>query len=185
MTLDDLLAMLPGLRRCRSLNAAWMRILLDRPRGQCTWCGEPVGRGRSTWCSDRCVEAFRLRCDPATQMRFVLERDRGICAMCGRDTVASERDGAAASNALRAEACPNGTSPYGLSPEDRRSLAERQRVVLESHGWSRHSWREVDHVVPVVEGGGLLGPDNLRLLCGACHAAETARLRKRLRKGRP
>ena len=115
-------------------------------------------------------------------MGFVLQRDGGICATCGRDTVTAEREGAAAFNALRAEACQDGMSPSGLSPEDRRVLAKRQEAVLKSYGWARHSWREVDHILPVCEGGGLLGPENLRLLCGACQLAATAALRTRLRK---
>jgi 5-methylcytosine-specific restriction enzyme A len=180
--LDDLLAMLPGLRRVRSLNAAWLRILLDRPRGQCTWCGEPVGRGRSTWCSDQCVEAFRLRCDPAAQMRFVLKRDRGVCAMCGRDTVTSERDGNAAAKTEPRPAWGRAGTPEHDAWD---KWHERQAEIMAGFGWARGQWREVDHMIPVIEGGGLLGPDNLRLLCGACHADETARLRQRLRKGKP
>ena len=35
---------------------------------------------------------------------------------------------------------------------------------------------EVDHIIPVCEGGGLMPPENLRLLCRSCHAAETAKL---------
>jgi 5-methylcytosine-specific restriction endonuclease McrA len=48
----------------------------------------------------------------------------------------------------------------------------------------RRLW-EMDHVVPVVKGGGGCGLDNLRTLCWACHRAETARLaaeRARARK---
>jgi len=38
---------------------------------------------------------------------------------------------------------------------------------------------QMDHVVPVIEGGGECGLDNLRTLCIACHKAETAALAKR------
>ncbi len=43
---------------------------------------------------------------------------------------------------------------------------------------------QADHIVPVAEGGGGCGLDNLRTLCTPCHAAETAGLRSR-RKGLP
>jgi 5-methylcytosine-specific restriction endonuclease McrA len=37
----------------------------------------------------------------------------------------------------------------------------------------------MDHIVPVVEGGGDCGLENLRTLCWACHHRETAALAKR------
>lgn len=39
---------------------------------------------------------------------------------------------------------------------------------------------EMDHVVPVAEGGGSCGLDGLRTLCRDCHKGVTAALRKRL-----
>lgn len=40
---------------------------------------------------------------------------------------------------------------------------------------------DVDHIVPVVEGGGLAGLDNLRILCkDPCHREVTAQLKERL-----
>lgn len=38
---------------------------------------------------------------------------------------------------------------------------------------------QADHIIPVVEGGGSCGLDNLRTLCTACHKSETAALAKR------
>lgn len=46
-----------------------------------------------------------------------------------------------------------------------------------------HLW-EMDHIVPVVEGGGGCGLDNLRTLCLACHRAETAALAARRARSR-
>lgn len=39
---------------------------------------------------------------------------------------------------------------------------------------------EMDHVVPVVEGGGECGLDNLRTLCVPCHRRVTRELRARM-----
>jgi len=39
---------------------------------------------------------------------------------------------------------------------------------------------EMDHIIPVSEGGGSCGLDNLRTLCIRCHKAETAALKSRL-----
>jgi hypothetical protein len=41
---------------------------------------------------------------------------------------------------------------------------------------------EADHIVPVVEGGGLCGLENYRTLCSVCHKKVTAALRKRLKR---
>ncbi len=35
---------------------------------------------------------------------------------------------------------------------------------------------QADHIVPVVEGGGLCGLDGYRTLCDDCHKAETRKL---------
>lgn len=180
-TIDELLAAVPGLRRVRSLDAATLRSLLDRRAGRCTWCGDPVGSGRISWCSDRCVEAFKLRCDSAHQAEYVAKRDRMTCWACGRDIEAARAEFAAelASEFER-------TRTVGLSVDEIRAVKiarEARRAELEAkHGYGRGRWYEVDHVLPVCEGGGLLGPDNLRLICGACHAAATRELHGRRRR---
>jgi 5-methylcytosine-specific restriction endonuclease McrA len=38
---------------------------------------------------------------------------------------------------------------------------------------------DVDHLLPVVEGGGSCGLDNLRTLCLRCHHQQTQQLRRR------
>lgn len=43
---------------------------------------------------------------------------------------------------------------------------------------------EMDHIVPVVEGGGSCGLENLRTLCVPCHRAVTAELKRRLAESR-
>lgn len=55
------------------------------------------------------------------------------------------------------------------------SVAERR--VKKARGTGR-CW-QADHIVPVVEGGGQCGLDNIRTLCHVCHLAMTAELAKR------
>ncbi len=43
------------------MNAAQYRKIHKRQPGQCTWCGQPVPKGRRTFCSESCVNAFRLK----------------------------------------------------------------------------------------------------------------------------
>jgi len=171
-TLDDLLNAVPGLRRARSLNAEMLRMLLDRQDKQCTWCGEPVTKGRRLWCSDACVEGFQLRCCPNTARAFVIRRDKNICQLCGFDTHGAESTFRRELVLLRRDST---LAPYHLAI----AIAELER----KHHVARRVVREVDHIVPVIEGGGLCTVDQLRLLCGMCHAGVTSQL-ARTRAGR-
>ena len=168
MMLDDLLAAAPGLRRFRGINATMLAALLEREPYECVCCGGGVPKSRRNWCGDDCVKAFRLRCDPASGRDYVIETSRGICAECGADTIPAEREWRAAQRA--AGIWPKGFRPGGPT-EDHPVFA-------------RGVWREVDHVVPVCEGGGLCGPEGLRLLCGRCHHEATRRLAKRMMERR-
>jgi len=172
-TLDELLVIVPGLRTMRSMNADLLRHLLNRKRKECTWCGNPVGKGRSTWCSDQCVEAFRSRCDSGHQVLLVTKRDKFICQLCGRNTKESQEAGIQAS---RAAGLRPGVAPFSTAATTRRD------EIWAQYGYARGRWSEVDHIVPVVEGGGLLGIENLRWVCGACHAEVTRVLAKRRAK---
>lgn len=180
-TLDDLLIAVPGLRRLRSLNAPLLRILLDRRKGECTWCGDPIPPGRREWCGDLCVKAFSLRCDVNAIRRHVEKRDRGVCRQCGRDTLAAEE-------AMRADPAFR-RHHYRLTGETveqqtARLAAGAARFKAE-YGYARGQWREVDHDPPVAEYGGLCDAVQLRLLCGACHADATAALAARRAAPRP
>lgn len=85
--------------------------------------------------------------------KFIRKRDRGICAICGLDC-----------EALKKRA---------------RILVGKDRLALmDEHGIPHHRSRfwDIDHIVPVVEGGGDSGPENLRTVCIKCHKKVTAEL---------
>lgn len=56
----------------------------------------------------------------------------------------------------------------------RAYLAENPRCAECERQGERRAAEELDHVVPVSEGGGMFDWDNLQGLCGPCHAAKTA-----------
>jgi 5-methylcytosine-specific restriction protein A len=170
------------------------------PNGRrfCRICEVEVPKGRKTLCSDQCVEELLVRRDPSHARRRVWQRDRGVCASCGLDTDALK-------NAIEALRCVRWAilrdeTVYAWS-EQREELwiryevpaaeshyrLERARQVLAEHRyrprrqWPGHYW-EMDHVVPVVEGGGGCGLDNLRTLCVPCHRDVTRALHQRRRK---
>lgn len=178
--LDEVLSMLPGLRRLRSMNAPLLRILLDRRPGTCTWCGVVIGsklKGR-TWCGDRCVTAFQSRCCPNTARKLVIKRDGGVCRRCGRDTREAEHS----AKVLGLIAHPS--HRHGETQAEYEERKETREAALFNLGFARGVWREVDHVLPVTEYGGLCDISQLQLLCGTCHLAETNALAERLKKAR-
>lgn len=134
-------------------------------RALCRRCSVEVPKGRQSFCSQACVDEWSIRTNPGFAARKVKERDHGVCAICSVDT-----------EALRLEfgQVPRGASRAAWLTERGlpMSLLERQR------------WFDVDHIVPVVEGGGSCGLDNLRTLCVVCHKRVTAELAARRAKAR-
>lgn len=61
------------------------------------------------------------------------------------------------------------------------SWCEARAIPSHLRTGARRLW-EMDHIVPVVEGGGDCGLDNLRTLCWRCHRSETAALAGRRSK---
>jgi 5-methylcytosine-specific restriction endonuclease McrA len=181
----------------RCCNAQQIREHFGRKKGECTWCGEPVGKGRTRWCGDDCVNEFASIYNPGYIRAKVWKRDNGICGGCGRDLKYWVEF------ALKAKrfAAPDGRDDIVYQPGcslwdpvvNRRGRKNRKRA---SRYWKamfgggfrmmgRHagagrierlaSW-EADHIIPVVRGGVGLGLDNIRILCTQCHKKETKRL---------
>jgi 5-methylcytosine-specific restriction endonuclease McrA len=164
----------------------------------CRWCSKPVPRGRRTFCGPPCVDEWGIRTDPGYARRIVEDRDHGICALCGLDTERikriAERLGKLAKGYRDWNEDP---APWVMFPSSTRRLAQLDilcwlvslymgQVVFENtfhvteSGANiprlRHHLWEADHIVPVVEGGGECGIDNLRTVCLHCHKAATRAL---------
>lgn len=123
-------------------------------RALCRWCQTEVQPPKLTFCSQACVDEHKVRTNPGFAKQKVWERDHGVCRSCGLDTAADLKG-------------PVGLTRNGRFPEA-RALGR---------------W-DMDHIVPVVEGGGNCGLENYRTLCRPCHRRETAALRKRLAAAR-
>ena len=129
-------------------------------RGLCRFCGAEVPKGSRTFCNAAEVHEWKLRTQPAYLREQTWRRDHGICSACGVDT-----------DLLRKEAAT-------LSRLDRVILLRAKGFCPTATLW------QADHIVPVSEGGGQCGIDNIRTLCHPCHATATAALRKRLAANR-
>jgi hypothetical protein len=108
----------------------------------------------------------RIRTSPAYARAQVYARDLGRCADCGTDTDALWKD------------------LLDLSFRDLDGYTHLYRELRE-RGFPPHRldalnlW-DMNHKVPVCEGGGSCGLENLETLCLPCHARETAALMARL-----
>lgn len=179
----------------RQESAVARRIRLKIKAGHCTWCRKFIkgAKGNRTWCGPGCVDAFKEANWPQHRRSAMQRRDRGVCAVCGIDTVAF-MELVKALRHLRNEyglcrlvswigkpiPARNGVRPW--RPWKYRACQCVFCVAIrEAADLSR--W-EADHIVPVIEGGGLCGLDGYRTLCVACHKKETALLARRRAESR-
>jgi 5-methylcytosine-specific restriction protein A len=161
-------------------------------RALCRGCGTEVPVGRRTFCSEECVHEWKCRTDTGYQARQLLLRDKGVCRACGLDCVSLLEELKRARTQERA-AMPYANHHYIHHPGYYYSLDDKLPALkarLDELGLKgnyrsleRRLW-EVDHITPVVEGGGGCGLDNLRTLCWRCHRKETAALAKRRAQAR-
>lgn len=152
----------------------------------CRWCGKVCPGRRRAWCSDECFNEYWVLANPAFARRKTYERDHGVCATCGLDTeIVDEVLG-------YLQGCTvNGRDGkgYRIAPNwygsDERRLWFREwrewffdatGIAVGSHG---HLW-EADHILPVSEGGGSCGLENIQTLCIGCHREDTRKLHGRL-----
>lgn len=126
----------------------------------CRMCSGVVKPPRRSFCGEACVHEYKIRSDIRYARRQVRKRDKGVCAICKVNTKEQEK-------------------------EVWKLATHAQRVVKAAEfGVPKHrvgdSYWDMDHIIPVSEGGGASGLENLRTLCIPCHKKETAALRKRL-----
>jgi 5-methylcytosine-specific restriction protein A len=138
-------------------------------RALCRFCGNEVPPSRVTFCSPACVRGWKVRTDKAFARRMVFRRDKGVCALCGTDCVGWLKTLREEWRGIRAD-----------GDMERRKRNEASFRSSNPDFFRRESLWDADHVVPVVDGGGGCGLENLRTLCLFCHRKVTAELvRKR------
>ncbi len=171
-------------------------------KGCCRWCGTKVKPPRRSWCSQECVDDYMVRNDPQLARAKVETRDRWVCAMCRMDTkvlrdrirllyqsamamrstwhrpegeaTGAERDGLRCASLYRYNEAAQLLREHGIDVPNlglRDPFVRAHRLVT----GAGPLW-EMDHTVPVTDGGAGCGLENLRTLCLPCHRKETARL---------
>ena len=133
----------------------------------CRWCGKVLEGRRRTWCSSACAEEFQVRFGSNTMRRLVFRRDHGVCSVCGMDTSNIKQD---VQRIRRSLFDVFGYFRINWPPYVRAQWGP---------WWNAMTFWQVDHILPVVAGGGCCGLENLRTLCCTCHHRETADLARR------
>ncbi len=143
-------------------------------RAMCRWCGVvECMPPRRTFCSEECVHEYKMRSSGSYIREQIYKRDRGCCALCGEDTTLIAKE----LNKIRKA---SGEAVMRIRAAELGVPAHR-KVWLRKLGGGLF---DVDHEIPVALGGGQSGETNLRTLCFACHAEESAKLMTMLRKKR-
>lgn len=120
----------------------------------CRWCNKGVMKPRRTICSPECQHELKLRISSRYMRDCTYKRDKGVCNMCNIDTKLIARE------ALL------------LQDNDRTHFLLNHNISLKRKIWKvKHGgglW-DADHIIPVKNGGGLCGLENIRTLCIPCH----------------
>lgn len=135
------------------------------PKGNplCRFCKGSIAPPRYTFCSDECVHQYKIRTDREYSRRLVFKRDRGVCQCCGLDTLGLFH------RVLKRHRIINHgrkkTRPFKTRFEGIHKFKPRHPGA---------PYWEMDHKVPVANGGARLGLENLQTLCLRCHYKKTA-----------
>lgn len=164
-------------------------------RALCRQCQTEVPVGRRTFCSQPCIDLWMVRTGSG-MVKFIKKRDKGICALCGLDCEALKKklrdlgkppsvpdfkyeSGDYSDEFTLTEAGKLRWRAHSDAKQEAYKMArEAVREFKEMHGIPQHRSRfwDIDHIVPVIQGGGSIGPEGLRSLCLKCHKRVTAEL---------
>ena len=124
----------------------------------CRWCNKAVKPPRRTMCSAECAHEIRIRTSNKYLRECIYKRDKGICEICNLDTKKIAKE------ALK------------LDLEQRVNYLKEYNISIKRKIWKRKFggglW-DADHILPVKDGGGSCGLENLRTLCISCHKLVT------------
>lgn len=157
----------------RTITAVALRVGLRREKGHCTWCDKKFCDSNARrWCSGTCREEGYVRF--GFWRGLVERRDKGVCVLCGFDALACQNRVKEIYHKSKGGGWDHGKGDWARSHchsfQRIRKFTRRTGIGPTGQPY------EVDHIVPVVEGGGCCGLDNLRTLCFPCHKTETKAL---------
>lgn len=141
----------------------------------CRLCKTETTYKRATLCSEACRIKWDVLTSPSYARRRVYERDKGVCAVCSLDTEMLVK-------LIKAPQGAYSKFPYRERPAS-RFLTRKPHWYHPLLG-NRQSLWDMDHIVPVIDGGGECDLGNLQTMCLWCHREKTAAMAKRRAKER-
>eukprot|EP00850_Spirogloea_muscicola_P002849 SM000011S19027 [mRNA] locus=s11:399749:406722:- [translate_table: standard] len=172
-----------GLGRCRDWEVRQARSADGLPL--CTLCMQACLDEKAyapqafqdLFCSRVCYVEYLSRTSPRYLRQALFQMERGVCSLCHLDchSLVVSLKGMKC-EVLRREAVLQQAPAFASCPHLLEKLVESPE---EGRAW------HADHILPVSEGGGQCGVENLRTLCVVCHKAITqvqAKKRAKLRK---
>ena len=127
----------------------------------CRWCGKGVKPPRRTMCSEECSHEMQIRTNGRYLRDCVFKRDKGICKLCNIDTKKVAKTALSLFGSERVK--------YLVD----NSISLKRKIWVRKHGGGL--W-DADHIIPVKDGGGMCGLENVRTLCIKCHKLVTKSL---------
>lgn len=138
--------------------------------GRCPVCRITVEPPKVFCGSSVCTHEYKIRSDAGYAREQVFLRDHGVCQSCGLDTEKLK-------SLLYRVRDQKGEAAY------LELLAFYRKKTGYHFSIDKHLW-EMDHRIPVAQGGGSCDTTNLTTLCVPCHRLKTRRERRRKRKGK-
>lgn len=152
------------------------RKTLDGRTYLCRWCAKPLSGQLTAYCSSDCEHEIFVRCMFASLRRRLFHERGGICEGCGINL----HDLADFFSWWRRT-----YSKYAHSWDSHKYTADwpSEYELRDSMGLKGNNdlW-ECNHKLALAEGGNLVDPENLEILCLKCHKKHTAALKRRLAK---
>jgi 5-methylcytosine-specific restriction endonuclease McrA len=176
----------------RNLSTTRAQVFGDVETGtECRICGRPVDDGRAKTCSEYCDNiqtAVMGMLNWSSIRRRVIERDNETCQRCGYDQSKRRRARNHISARIDKLAGDRPDSPpltdrdalddfdWNAHHERMEEWRDRRDELKERYGDPMEQGRalEVDHIMPIADGGHPFDPGNLQTLCEKCHKAKTA-----------
>ena len=155
-----------------------IRKTLDGTTYLCRWCAKPLKGQCTAYCSDECSGEIFTRCTFASLRRRLFSERGGICEGCGIDINALTEFFSWYRRTCRKYEDKIGN--YQLRFVEQWPFEHELRESLGYKG--QNDFWECNHKLALAEGGNLVDPDNLEILCLKCHRKHTAALRRRLAK---
>lgn len=128
---------------------------------------------RELFCSDPCATRYMHRTKRTGLREDLFALERGVCQRCSRDCHAFAKLLQVHGQSQRKELILQFDARYRSHPD---LLLQLAHAAHEGNAW------HADHIVPVSEGGGECGLDNMQTLCTMCHIESTRSLARRQAK---